>query len=152
MSTVVTLICLGPSFQKMTHHFLLHGSLQPTTLEKKLKPCLMLLILMDYPILIQEVWNYPLCILNFNELMYFCPSLRIVYILGQEKNLTVSDDLTDPVRYLPPPPPTTHTHTHLHEKQLSPKLLEIAVFQAFWSVLVFSNYNTTAMAITTIIL
>ena len=34
MSTVVSLICLGPSFQKMTHHFLLHGSLQPTNLEK----------------------------------------------------------------------------------------------------------------------
>ena len=26
---------LGPSFQKMTSHFLLHGSLWPTTLEKK---------------------------------------------------------------------------------------------------------------------
>ena len=35
MSTVVGLICLGPSFQKMTHHFLLHGSLRPTNLEKK---------------------------------------------------------------------------------------------------------------------
>ena len=35
MSTVVSLICLGPSFQKMTHHFLLHGSLSPTNLEKK---------------------------------------------------------------------------------------------------------------------
>ena len=39
MSTVVSLICLGPSFQKMTHHFLLHGSLRPTNLEKNLKPC-----------------------------------------------------------------------------------------------------------------
>ena len=38
MSTVVSLICLGPSFQKMTHHFLLHGSLRPTNLEKNLKP------------------------------------------------------------------------------------------------------------------
>ena len=39
MSTVVSLICLGPSFQKMTHHFLLHGSLLlPTNLEKNLKP------------------------------------------------------------------------------------------------------------------
>ena len=35
MSTVVSLICLGPSFQKMTHHILLHGSLGPTNLEKK---------------------------------------------------------------------------------------------------------------------
>ena len=39
MSTVFSLICLGPSFQKMTHHFLLHGSLWPTNLEKNLKPC-----------------------------------------------------------------------------------------------------------------
>ena len=38
MSTVLSLICLGPSFQKMTHHFLLHGSLRPTNLEKNLKP------------------------------------------------------------------------------------------------------------------
>ena len=38
MSTVVSLICLGPSFQKMTGHFLLHGSLWPTNLEKNLKP------------------------------------------------------------------------------------------------------------------
>ena len=36
---MVSLICLGPSFQKMTHHFLLHGSLWPTNLEKNLKPC-----------------------------------------------------------------------------------------------------------------
>ena len=35
MSTVVSLICLGPSFQKMTHHFLAPGSLWPTSLEKK---------------------------------------------------------------------------------------------------------------------
>ena len=41
MSTVVSLICLGPSFQKMTHHFLLHGSLWPTNLENNLKPCLL---------------------------------------------------------------------------------------------------------------
>ena len=40
MSTVVSLIYLGPSFQKMTHHFWLHGSLRPTNLEKNLKPCL----------------------------------------------------------------------------------------------------------------
>ena len=40
MLTVVSLICLGPSFQKMTRHFLLHGSLQPTNLEKYLKPCI----------------------------------------------------------------------------------------------------------------
>ena len=40
MSTVVSLICLALSFQKMTHHFLLHGSLRPTNLEKNLKPCL----------------------------------------------------------------------------------------------------------------
>ena len=39
MSTVVSLICLGPSFQKMTRQFLLHGSLRPTNLEKNLKPC-----------------------------------------------------------------------------------------------------------------
>ena len=39
MSTVVSLICLGSSFQKMIHHFLLHGSLPPTNLEKKLKSC-----------------------------------------------------------------------------------------------------------------
>ena len=38
MSTVFSLICLGPSFQKMTHHFLHHGSLWPTNLEKNLKP------------------------------------------------------------------------------------------------------------------
>ena len=35
MSTVVSLICLGPSFKKMTHHFLLHGSLWPTNLETR---------------------------------------------------------------------------------------------------------------------
>ena len=40
MTTVVSLICLGPSFQKMTHYFLLHGSLQPTNLEKNLKTAL----------------------------------------------------------------------------------------------------------------
>ena len=40
MSTVVSLICLGPPFQKMTHHFLLHESLLPTNLEKNLKLCL----------------------------------------------------------------------------------------------------------------
>ena len=39
MSTILSLICLGPSFQKMTHHCLLHGSLRPTNLEKNLKPC-----------------------------------------------------------------------------------------------------------------
>ena len=39
MSTVVSLICLGPSFQKMTHYFLLHGSLRLTNHEKYLKPC-----------------------------------------------------------------------------------------------------------------
>ena len=39
MSTVVSFICLGPSFQKMSHHFLLHGLLRPTNLEKNLKPC-----------------------------------------------------------------------------------------------------------------
>ena len=38
MSTVVSLICLGPSFQKMTHHFLLHGSLLPINLEKIFSP------------------------------------------------------------------------------------------------------------------
>ena len=41
MSTVVILICLGPSFQKMTHHILLHGSLPPTNPEKNLKPCIL---------------------------------------------------------------------------------------------------------------
>ena len=39
MSTVFSLICLGPSFQKMTHHFLLHGSPRLTNLEQNLKPC-----------------------------------------------------------------------------------------------------------------
>ena len=39
MSTVFSLICLDPSFQKMAHHFLLHGSLRPTNLEKNQKPC-----------------------------------------------------------------------------------------------------------------
>ena len=38
MSIVVSLICLGPSFQKMTHHFLLHGSLPPTNLKKIWSP------------------------------------------------------------------------------------------------------------------
>ena len=33
-----SLICLGPSFQKMTHHFLLNGSLWPTNLEKIWSP------------------------------------------------------------------------------------------------------------------
>ena len=33
-----SLICFGPSFQKMTHHFLLHGSLWPTNLEKIRSP------------------------------------------------------------------------------------------------------------------
>ena len=42
MPSVFSLICVGPSFQKMTHHFLLHGSLWPTNLEKILKPCLLL--------------------------------------------------------------------------------------------------------------
>ena len=37
---MVTLLCLGPHFQKITHHFLLHGSLPPTNLEKNLKPCI----------------------------------------------------------------------------------------------------------------
>ena len=40
MSIVVSLICLGPSFKKISHQFLLHGSLQPTNLEKNLKPCI----------------------------------------------------------------------------------------------------------------
>ena len=39
MSNVVSLICLGPSFQKMTHHFLLHGSHRPINREKNLKLC-----------------------------------------------------------------------------------------------------------------
>ena len=39
MLTAVSLICLDPSFQKMTHHNLLHGSLRPTNFEKNLKPC-----------------------------------------------------------------------------------------------------------------
>ena len=39
MSTVFSMICMGPSFQKMTHHFLLHGSPGPANLEKNLKPC-----------------------------------------------------------------------------------------------------------------
>ena len=39
MLTVVSLIYLGPSSKKTTHHFLLHGSLGPTNLEKNLKPC-----------------------------------------------------------------------------------------------------------------
>ena len=39
MSTVFSLICFDPSFQKMAHYFLLHGSLRPTNLEKNLKPC-----------------------------------------------------------------------------------------------------------------
>ena len=38
MSNVFSLICLSPSIQKMTHHFLPHGSLWPTNLEKSLKP------------------------------------------------------------------------------------------------------------------
>ena len=38
MSTVVSLICLGSSFQKMTHYYLLDGSLRPSNLEKNLKP------------------------------------------------------------------------------------------------------------------
>ena len=46
MSTVFSLTCLGPSFQKMTHHFLIHGSLWPTILEKNLKPCFHVLRLM----------------------------------------------------------------------------------------------------------
>ena len=40
MSTAVSLTCLGPSFQKMTLYFWLHGSLQPINLEKNLKPCM----------------------------------------------------------------------------------------------------------------
>ena len=39
ISIVFSFICLGPSFQKMTPHILLHGSLGPTTLEKNLKHC-----------------------------------------------------------------------------------------------------------------
>ena len=39
MSTVFSLICLGPSFQKMTHHFLHHGSIWPTYRENNPKPC-----------------------------------------------------------------------------------------------------------------
>ena len=39
MSTVVSLICFGPSFQKMSNQFLRHGSFRPTNLEKNLKPC-----------------------------------------------------------------------------------------------------------------
>ena len=39
MSTVFSLICLSPSFQKMTHHFLLHRSLRVTNLEKNLNLC-----------------------------------------------------------------------------------------------------------------
>ena len=38
--TVASLICLGPSFQKMTHHILLHGSLPRTDLEKIRSPAL----------------------------------------------------------------------------------------------------------------
>ena len=38
MSTVLSLICFVPSFQKMSQHFLLYGSLRPTNLEKNLKP------------------------------------------------------------------------------------------------------------------
>ena len=37
---------MGPSFQKMTHHSLVHGSLGPTNLEKNLKPCKFCFILM----------------------------------------------------------------------------------------------------------
>ena len=48
MSTVVSLICLGPLFQKMTQHFLLHGSLRPINPEKNLKPCELILILCHY--------------------------------------------------------------------------------------------------------
>ena len=48
MSTVVSLICFGPSFQKMTHHFLLHGSLWPTNLEKNLKPWLYMIQKIKY--------------------------------------------------------------------------------------------------------
>ena len=39
MLTVFSLICLDPSFQKMAHHFLLHGSLRPSNLEENLKLC-----------------------------------------------------------------------------------------------------------------
>ena len=41
MSTMASLICLGPSFQNMSHLFLLHGSLRPTNLEKKSEALLM---------------------------------------------------------------------------------------------------------------
>ena len=37
MSTVFSFICLRPSFQKITHNILLHGSLRPFNLEKNLK-------------------------------------------------------------------------------------------------------------------
>ena len=59
MSTVVSLICLGPSFQKMTHHFLLHGLLWPTNLEKNLKPWIYRI-----PQGTADIWYDSLCPIN----------------------------------------------------------------------------------------
>ena len=66
MSTVDSLICLGPSFQKMTHHFFLHGSLWPTNLEKNLKPCLAFFFLSHMSI-------------NFNDIL--TPQIIIIILL-----------------------------------------------------------------------
>ena len=52
MSVVLSLICLGPLFQKMTHYFSLNGSLRPTNLKKNLKPwyliCIIHIVASDY--------------------------------------------------------------------------------------------------------
>ena len=54
--------------------------------------------------------------------------------------ICVSDDSTNPVSQAPT------------QKLLFSNLLEITVFHSFWSTLVFSNTDMTAMAITTIML
>ena len=63
MSTVFGLICLGPSFQKMTHHFLLHGSLWPTNLEKIWSPVKLNKSLEEYCCIKQwrHWWNTIFC-------------------------------------------------------------------------------------------
>ena len=73
MPILVSLICLGPSFQKITHHFMLHGSLWPTNLEKKseaLKYChyhVKQLLISSDSLTLLDSWALGLAVCHINE-------------------------------------------------------------------------------------
>ena len=92
MSTVVSLICLGPSFQKMTHHFSVHGSLRPTNLEKNLKPCNMIKLSVRRGASL--ISGYP-TVVGTSEIWYRCEYMWLQRVISETWSMSGTLQDTD---------------------------------------------------------